>query len=104
MLSVMLVSGIIGDPDTTAGYLILKQVITPIDAVDERPLLAVNGNQEDLAIAVLLQHGRPEGVERHAAAVEVYQRQVGEVLRDLVVVLVEPDQRLSELVLLHYIL
>lgn len=87
----MFVSWIIGDPNTTAGYLLLEQVITAIDAIDQRPLLAVHRNQEDLAIAVLLQHGCAQGIDGDAAGVEGEEREEGEVLRDLVAVLVEPD-------------
>lgn len=56
MLAVMFVSWIISDPNATVGHLLLEEVITTIDAIDQRPLLAVHRNQEDFAIAVLLQH------------------------------------------------
>lgn len=62
MLAVMFVSRIIGDPNPTARNLFLKEVVAPIDAIDQRSFLTIHSYEEDLAIAMLFQHCTPQGI------------------------------------------
>jgi hypothetical protein len=96
MLFLVVVAGVVGDPYPTLLPLVLQEVAAAIDAIDDCLLAAVDCNKEEFAIALLLDGGESLDIDAHSILVELDEGEVGEMLGDLIGILVEFDKRFPE--------